>query len=204
LVVVELATGETSLLVDDGADARSPSWCAATGELFYVSDAGGEDEVWMMDLQGRPARVTSGGGKAYPAVSPAGDRIACLVDGQGLLLLDRKSGDIARIPAPVGVAYPPAWHPDGHKLAVTANDWGSWDIYFVDVDSGVAIVVTRHRARDMFPAWHPSGSRLALVSERSGEMQLWEIEGLSAHLQRLESPPPTRVLQRPPARGAIP
>jgi len=204
LVVVELSTGRTSVLVDDGADARSPSWCPTTGELFYVSDAGGEDEVWMVDLQGRASRVTSGGGKAYPAVSPAGDHVACLEDGQGLLLLDRVSGGTARVPAPVGVAYPPAWHPDGRTLAVSANDWGSWDIYFVSLDSGAAIVVTRHRARDMFPAWHPSGSRLALVSERSVEMKLWEIEGLSAHLQRLASPPPTRVLQRPPPRAAAP
>ncbi|MDH3196791.1 MAG: hypothetical protein OEO21_00990 [Candidatus Krumholzibacteria bacterium] len=200
VLVVELATGEKSVLVDDGADARSPSWCATTGELFYVSDAGGEDEVWMMTLQGHASPVTSGGGKAYPAVSPAGDRIACLVDGQGVLLLDRKSGGIAQLPAPVGVAYPPAWHPDGNILAVTANDWGSWDIYFVSLDNGAAIVVTRHRARDMFPAWHPTGARLALVSERGGEMQLWEIEGLSAHLERLTSPPPIRVLLAPPPR----
>jgi hypothetical protein len=200
VLVIELATGETSVLVDDGADARSPSWCAQTGELFYVSDAGGEDEVWMVSLRGEASRLTSGGGKAYPAVSPAGDQIACVVDGQGVLLLDRKSGGIAQVPVPVGAAYPPAWHPDGNTLAVTANDWGSWDIYFVSLENGAAIVVTRHSARDMFPAWHPSGARLALVSERGGEMQLWEVEGLSAHLERLASPVPIRVLEAPPPR----
>jgi len=197
IVVIELSTGKISELVDDGADARSPSWCDATGELFYVSNLGGTDEVWMLDTQGQASPLTSGGGKSYPAVSPQGDRIVCLVEGRGLYVIDRQTAAIKGIPAPVKAAYAPSWHPDGRSFAVAAEDWGSWDVYFVSPDNGAAIVVTRHRARDMFPAWHPSGTRMLLVSERSGEMRLWEMEGLSAHLQRCASPPSIRVLRAP-------
>ncbi|WP_158441458.1 TolB family protein [Kribbella steppae] len=51
----------------------------------------------------------------------------------------------------------PRWSPNGRSLAYYSDAEGSWDVYVVDVETGVSRALTRAPGFDGQPAWQPTG-----------------------------------------------
>jgi TolB protein len=181
---VDVYGGDVTTLVGGTTDDRSPTWSSA-GALAFVSDRGGGDDIWVREAGSRDTRqITHDGGYAFPVFSPDGTRLACMRD--GLVVIDLDGGNALRAPAPRQLAYAPAWSPDGELLAVTAEDWGSWDIYIMKADFTNALLLTKHATREGMPAWSPDGSRMAVMSDRSGAFSVWLLDNLEPYRDRLD------------------
>lgn len=68
-------TGATQLT--HGLDNKQPAWSPDGRQIAYTSNAGGTNDIWIMDADGQHAqRLTSlPGEEDHPSFSPAGDRV---------------------------------------------------------------------------------------------------------------------------------
>lgn len=102
-------------------DERTPAWSPDGGRLAYISNVGGNRDLWTMAVDGSdPQRlVITEGLEAEPAWSPDGAVIAYRysspVDGSHIRLVPATGGEPVTL-APAGEQRMPAWSPDGARL----------------------------------------------------------------------------------------
>jgi Tol biopolymer transport system component len=65
----------------------------------------------------------------------------------------------------------PSWSPDSRRIAF---DRGG-DIYVMNADGSHRHRLTWTTSLEEAPAWSPDGRTIAFVSDRSGEVELWQI-----------------------------
>lgn len=63
----------------------------------------------------------------------------------------------------------PDWSPDGSKLLYQTDCNGNWDIYIIDLATGVQTQVTADTGWDARAAWSRDGSLIAFESDRNNE-----------------------------------
>jgi hypothetical protein len=189
IMILGLQTGDVTRFTSSDAADHSPSW-APNGEwIAFTSNRSGQDEIWMKAIaSGEARRLTEGGGNAHPAFDPTGNRIAWSKVQETLAILNLVTGEVVSVENPHVVAFAPAWSPDGRYLAVTAYDWGSWDIYLVRADGKASLLLTKDLARQGMPTWSPDGRALVINSEHGEKPNLWVLTGLEPYLARLDDP----------------
>jgi Tol biopolymer transport system component len=67
----------------------------------------------------------------------------------------------------------PAWSPDGRRLAFASNQDGQYEIYVLNLDTGVVFNLTRNPADDRYPAWSPDGQRIVFTTDRDGNQEIY-------------------------------
>lgn len=171
-----------------GARQVWPMWSRDGRDLFYVSDRGGAENVWV-----RPAAAAGAdrvlthftdGRVLWPTITTDGRTIAFERD-FGIWTLDTSSGrtqlvSIVRRGSPA--APPPerlrqmarfedlALSPDGKKVAFIARG----DVFAASAkDGGDATRVTSTDAIESQPAWAPDSRRLVYVSARGRGQQIY-------------------------------
>ncbi|WP_241265540.1 amidohydrolase family protein [Streptomyces boncukensis] len=159
----------------------APSWTPDGKALIYADDREGLLAVRRRDLDSGKETVLADGGRVFPALSPDGERLACL-DMSGNLVVRKLSGGAERTLAePLGgggLPGRPSWSPDGRYLALCDRNRlnqrfreGYNVIRVVDAASGedrlhaVAPHVSISDRYDSGPVWSPDGRWMALVSE---------------------------------------
>jgi TolB protein len=189
IYAANVETGEVRAVVTGDGDDMSPSWSPAGGEIAFSSTRSGQAEIWITDPSGSAFNpVTTDGDNSWPMFSPSGDLIAWIKEDQGVVLFHGPTRERIQLRAPRLVQYAPAWSPDEKYIIVTAEDWGSWDIYLMKADGTNALLLTTNPKRDAMPAWSPDGMRIALVSDAGQKsLSIWTIEGLRPYIERLES-----------------
>jgi dipeptidyl aminopeptidase/acylaminoacyl peptidase len=67
--------------------------------------------------------------------------------------------------------------PDGTRVAGTRMDpaTGNWDLWLVDLETGVPTRITRQPGIDADPVWSPDGTRLAYLSRRADVHGLYRL-----------------------------
>jgi TolB protein len=81
----------------------------------------------------------------------------------------------------------PSWKPDTSQVAYISSRTGNWEIYAVDVASGVERRLTNHPAADVAPVWSPDGKQLAFISNRDGAWSLYVMDYKSGQVQKVIS-----------------
>ena len=81
----------------------------------------------------------------------------------------------------------PVWSPDGETLAFVSHRGGNWDIYRLDLVSGVLIRLTRDPHYDGSPSWSPDGAFLAFESYRSGNLDIYIMAANGSDLHQLSA-----------------
>ena len=122
--------GLTLLMVCVGAQAQ----------IAFVSDRDRNDEIYVMDDDGKNQRnLTNHPSDDYaPSWSPDGTRIVFMSDRDGHV-------------------------PKGDVLP-------TFEIYVMDADGGNQQNLTNDPSHDMYPAWSPDGKRIAFTSYRDGHV----------------------------------
>ena len=136
--------------------------------LAYVSDAEGEEDIYLLRVGGRnPVNLTadSGVGNRAPAFSPDGEQIAFSSrrDGGGIFVMGATGESVRRL---TDFGFNPTWSPDGSKIAIAteahSDPYGRTAqsaLWVVDVGSGETRKITDGDA--MQPTWSPNGQRIA-------------------------------------------
>ncbi len=171
-----------NLTQSSSAHDREAAWPNDGKRLAYVSDRGGEEEIYVQAQDGNsPAiRVTSNSTARYYAPRWSGDdkRIA-FADNTGRLYAVEVSGGrrvtIARDPTDLSQDY--RWSPDGQYLSYTLNEPNAFaGVYIWSVADDKSRRVTPPLFNAHSPAWSPNGELLYFLSEREYQPQLSTIE----------------------------
>jgi len=164
------------------ANDRVASWSPDGTQIAYISDADGEDEIWLIDQNGsEPARQLTDGHSARLfdlAWSPDGDRIAftdylgrlsvvTVADGTEVLVADDIRGAIRDF----------EWSPNGGHLGFSLNnEAGVSRIHIWSVSDGKLRQVSSDHFEAANPSWDPAGDYLFYISERSYAPQISNLE----------------------------
>ena len=184
VVVEQLATGERTVLVDGGSDARY----LPTGHLVY---ARGDTllavpfDVERLAVTGGPVPLVEGvawaavSGESNADIAQTGALIYLPGDGQGgqarrpvrLVWVDRDGTEDALAAPPRSYSYP-RLSPDGTSVALDIRD-DDQDIWVWDLSRETLTRLTSDPAVDHQPTWSPDGRRVVFSSMRDGAANLY-------------------------------
>ena len=172
-----------NLTHSSGAHDKWASWSPDGSRIAYMSDASGEEELYIIQQDGlKPAEQITRGGTAMryqPEWSPDGKRIA-FSDKDGKLyvitLADRKMVEVAD--SPHGQIRDYAWAPRGNFLAFSLDDAQSRfsAIHIWNGATGRVHRVTDYMFNSFTPAWDPQGNYLYFLSDREFQPQISQLE----------------------------
>ncbi len=164
------------------AHEREAAWSSDGRRLAYVSDRGGEEEIWVQpqDNSAPGAPLTSGSTARYyePVWSPDDKRIA-YSDNAGRLYVaevaTRRRVLIADDPYEFARDY--RWSPDGRYLAFSLNDLNGFPgVHVWSAADGATRRVTPVLFEAQGPAWSPDGKLLYFLSAREYAPLMSQIE----------------------------
>ena len=171
-----------NLTRSSGAHDREPAWSPDGKQIAFISDAGGEEEIYLVAQHGREAarQLTDGQTARLSGLtwSPNGKQIAYRDQAARLYVVDAKSGEITEIAddrAKFGLDW--EWSPGGDYLAFSlADDSGFRSIHIWGANDGETRRATDEVFNDFSPAWDPDGDYLYFLSDRAFAPQIGSFE----------------------------
>ena len=171
-----------NLTRSSGAHDRIAAWSPDGDLIAYVSDASGEDEIWLVGHEGdAPARQLTNGHAARMTGmlwSPDASRIA-FTDYLGRLsVVDLESGaETLVLDDPWWGIGDADWSPDGAHLAFSSrNEAQVQRVHVWSAGSGELRQVTSDLASAWSPSWGPDGDYLFYLSDRHYAPQISDLE----------------------------
>ncbi len=176
----------TAYTEDDGQELGELAWTPDARALVYVRGgasnsrgeypnplslpAGVEQGLWIVAAAGGPPRRLGEG--RSPAVSPKGDRVAYLKQGQVWWVPLADSAKPEQLVHARGTAQALRWSPDGAKLTFASGrgDHGFIGVY--DVAAKTLRFLDPSVDRDVEPVWSPDGAQIAFIRIPAAEPTL--------------------------------
>jgi serine/threonine protein kinase len=173
--VVEVSTRGIRRMFGASRNESDPVWSSDRSLLAYVTDRGGQDEIWVSSGDGRAAhrplvaQNLFGDDRtimlAAPMFSPDGRRVAYQRNGYKPLWplriwISQTAGGppVPLLPPTIeGYQSAPTWSPDGEWIAYA--DWTDreWHLAKVRVGSDRQIILRSDGIPNATPAWSPTG-----------------------------------------------
>lgn len=101
----------------------------------------------------------------YPALSPAGDKIAFSYQGD-IFVVNASGGTALQLTSHTAHDYRPVWNNDGTKIAFASNRFGNFDVFLVSAEGGSPTRLTYHSAQDIPYEFTPDGKTILYQSAR--------------------------------------
>ena len=176
----------TAYTEDDGQELGELAWTPDARALVYVRGgasnsrgeypnplslpAGVEQGLWIVAAGGGPPRRLGEGHS--PAVSPKGDRVAYLKQGQVWWVPLADSAKPEQLVHARGTAQALRWSPDGAKLAFASGRGDHGFIAVYDVAAKTLRFLDPSVDRDVEPVWSPDGAQIAFIRIPAAEPTL--------------------------------
>jgi TolB protein len=189
--IVDVAAGSRVVIKANGKDMgpTKPSWSSDGRRLAFPVQQGERSyEVWVAERDGSGARIVSdkfgGRGKAHPALSPDGRRVAYVADMRGsmhLVITDLETGTSTDLtPGVMATHESPMWSPDGKAIAFASTrddpEVVRSDVFVMNADGTGIRNLSRNPAEDFNPHWSVDGSTIFFTSLRTGTAQLFSVD----------------------------
>src|SRR5262249_44588040 len=155
-----------------GAHDRDPAWSPDGKLIAYVSDASGEDEIWVVpqDGKGPPQQVTTGGDcyKYGFDWSPDSKRLLWADRKQRLQYVDLATKKVTPVAqSKVFEIRDYVWSPDGRWVAYAQpEEQGLARVYLYSLEQNKSVPVTDGWYASSAPCFSGDGRYLFFVSNR--------------------------------------
>jgi TolB protein len=170
----------------------------AQTQIAYVSERGGNKEIWAMDYDGANQHQLTHLKtiSLTPRWSPDATRIAftCYVPYRGvtsaqICVYSAASDRLIAFPRFRGTNSSPAWSPDGSQIAFMSSVNGNPEIYVASTDGAHMHRITFGTGVSTSPAWNPkTGKQMVFVSDRGGPPVLYLSDSDGSNVQKLDLP----------------
>jgi tricorn protease-like protein len=184
LEVMDVSTGHRKVLFTTTNSIQAPNWTPDGTQLIYNS----EGRLFNYDL---PDRSISPMNTGF-AVNNNNDHVLSF-DGSLMGLsnhnpADNNTSTLYYLPSegdssPVvvtkpglGASYLHGWSADKKEMLFTGQRNGQYDIYSVDVKTGLEKQLTNLKTLDDGPEYSPDGKHIFFNSVRTGKMKLWRMD----------------------------
>ena len=155
-----------------GAHEREVAWSAKGDRVAWISDASGEEELYVGDhrRQSAATRVTTGSTtRLYrPQFSPDGSKIAYGDAEARIFVVDSDGRNLRQVANDPG--YPQhdfSWSPDSRWLAYSMEDPSGYrSLYIWDGKAGRSERITGEMFSEYNPVFAPGGGQLYFLSDR--------------------------------------
>ncbi|MCI0713961.1 MAG: hypothetical protein L0154_27640, partial [Chloroflexi bacterium] len=148
--------------------------------VIFTSDAGGTDDLWIVDADGNNVQQFYGNPESREqnaACHPRGEALMFDSDVAGdreIYIMEFPSLEPRPLTATDGENFEPHYSPPGDTVAFVSTRSGNWDIWMMDSGGGNIEQITTNEAKEFSPAWNLDGTKLYYGSERDGNLNLFE------------------------------
>ena len=153
--------------------SEPPLWSPGGEAVVIASPLGGATELWAIPIDGRPPeRLTTGIGSvghlasALPRWSPDGRYLSFVTGDLGdteVWLQPADGGPASQLSRLGANITSLAWAPDAASMMVSANRYGSYDVFRVSVPDGAIDRLTDDSRYEVQPTLTPDGRDLVYV-----------------------------------------
>ncbi len=155
----------------------SPSWAPNSQEIAVTLSKDGPPNIYLIDLQGNVKQRLTDAQTAdtAPCFSPDGSQIAFTSDRAGaphIYIMNIDGSGLRRITT-ASHCDSAAWSPDGQTILYVKGEEGKFDIYSIEVLTGLERRLTWGQGDSENPSWSPDGRFVLFTSNRRGKMELF-------------------------------
>jgi hypothetical protein len=181
IYVALIASPETPIQITRyGAVSGHPTWSPDGSALAFVSDADGDREIYVVDLNDdltprrAPRQLTRNNfADIDPDWAPDGSVIAFASEAEGAGLfevytIEPNGANLTRITNASGSNTFPRWAPDMSAIVFVSDRTGSSNIYTMEPNGNSQRLLTfgAGRSQNILPAWSADGLWIAFASDR--------------------------------------
>jgi TolB protein len=169
-------TGRRKLSFKAGLNV-SPSWAPDGQSLAITLSKDGPPNLYLVDMQGvvKQRLTDTQGADTAPCFSPDGNQIAFTSDRAGaphIYIMNLDGSGLRRITT-ASHCDSAAWSPDGQTILYVKGEGKNFDIYSIEVQTGVERRLTWGNRDSENPCWSPDSRFILFASNRRGKSELF-------------------------------
>ena len=163
-----------SNLTGGNALVLTPRFNPTAPEVTYMSYAGGEPRVYLLNIETRQRELVGQfpGMTFAPRFSPDGEKIIMSLQrgaNANLYAMDLRSRTTTRLTNTAAIDTGPSFSPDGNQITFESDRGGSQQIYVMNADGTNQRRISFGKGRYSTPVWSPRGDWIAFTKITQGQ-----------------------------------
>lgn len=179
----------------DGCPDVLPPVRTESGRIAFVSDRDGNNNVFVMNVDGNAVTRLTGHGasESFPSISPDGVDVLFDSDREGsaeiYIMRATNGGEKLRLTHNDVSDSDATWSPSGQFVAFVSARNGNDEIYIMDLEGQGETNLSMNENSDRSPAWSPDSNKIAFVSDRDGNNEIYVVDLESGDVVNLSNNP---------------